>query len=218
MKITPEALAARKSAKKKILLATAYSCREANFLDRAGRVDGLLVADAVGLVDLGYGNPLAVTLEEMLHHTKAVSRAKTRALVIADMPYLTYEFSPTEAARNAGRLLKEGGAGAVRVKGGLKILSSIEEILRTKVPVVAHLSYKKAAERQTPAEAKRLSEAGCFAVVLEDFPAPLVKEITRGVTAVTIATSSALHADGRLVFTEELINKKLKSLYQTLFL
>ena len=164
----------------------------------------------------------AITLEEILHHTKAAARARPRAMVVADMPYLTYEVSPMDAARNAGRLLKEGSSDAVKVRGGQAILRSIEEIVRAKVPVMGHLDYSLAAigagkdklasrdrHEKINQEAKKLQETGCFALIVEGMPKDLVRSLARSMSIPVIGLKSGPFGDGQVIFTEELIVARL---------
>src|SRR5687768_14864263 len=122
----------------KIVMLTAYDATMARLLERAG-VDLLLVGDSVGMVVLGYDTTLPVTLEEMLHHTRAVTRGAERALVVADMPFMTYQVNPDEAVRNAGRLIKEGGAAAVKIEGGRPMLEVVRRLVDIGIPVMGHL-------------------------------------------------------------------------------
>ncbi|MBI4669507.1 MAG: 3-methyl-2-oxobutanoate hydroxymethyltransferase [Elusimicrobia bacterium] len=228
IKITPEKLIAKKAKRKTIFMTTAYSYSMAKLLDSTRLADCLLVADAVGVDQLGYSNALAVTLDEMLHHVKAVSHAKSRAIVVAEMPYLTYEVLPSDAAKNAGRLHKEGSADAVMVRGGEIILPSVKEILQANVPVMACLDFKSLARQfgkkaavgdsrmlklnEARRAAKSLEEAGCFALVLENMPAALAREITGESLIPTIGLKSGPYCDGQLVFTEDLLGKRFPGL------
>lgn len=196
----------KKSSKEKISVFTVYSYGLARIMNAAGFVDAMLVADhSVGTLALGYPSALPVTLEEMLHHTRAVARAKAGALVIADMPYLTYEISPMEAARNAGRLMKEGSARAVRVKGGSpSVIKSAREIVQAGVAVMGHLRWAESRERSQE-QARALQEAGCFAVVLEGMPARSAGAITGDLSIATIGAGSGPSCDGELICTEEIL-------------
>ncbi len=137
-KVTTSSLQDMKRKGRRITVLTCYTYPMAKLLNEAG-VDVLLVGDSLGMVVLGYENTLSVTVDEMLHHVKAVKRGNSRALLVADMPYLSYELDPKDAARNAGRMVKEGGAEAVKVEGGLEISQMIKEIVRVNVPVMGHL-------------------------------------------------------------------------------
>lgn len=204
----------------KIAMLTAYDFPTARMAEEAG-VDVILVGDSVGMTKLGYESTLPVSMDEMLHHTKAVKRGMSRALLVADMPYLSYEVDLKEAVRNAGRLLKEGGAHAVKVEGGMEVASTIKELLKINVPVFGHLGltpqavnrlggYKvqgrspEAAEKILT-EARILEGAGCAAVVLECVPAELAKEITKRLQIPTIGIGAGPHCDGQVLVSDDML-------------
>ena len=204
----------------KIAMLTAYDYPTARLAEEAG-VDVVLVGDSVGMTKLGYESTLPVTIDEMLHHTKAVKRGLSRALLVADMPYLSYEIDLKEAVRNAGRLLKEGGAHAVKVEGGMEVASTIKEFLKINVPVFGHLGltpqavnrlggYKvqgrspEAAEKILT-EARILEGAGCCAVVLECVPADLAQEITKRLQIPTIGIGAGPHCDGQVLVSDDML-------------
>ncbi|MEK7234740.1 MAG: 3-methyl-2-oxobutanoate hydroxymethyltransferase [Elusimicrobiota bacterium] len=204
----------------KIAALTAYDFPTARLAEEAG-VDVILVGDSVAMTKLGYENTLPVTIDEMVHHTKAVKRGISRALLVADMPYLSYEVDLKEAVRNAGRLLKEGGAHAVKVEGGIEVASTIKEFLKINVPVFGHLGltpqavnrlggYKvqgrspEAAEKILT-EARILEGAGCCAVVLECVPADLAKEITKRLQIPTIGIGAGPHCDGQVLVSDDML-------------
>lgn len=204
----------------KITMLTAYDFPTARLAEEAG-VDVILVGDSVGMTKLGYESTLPVTIDEMVHHTKAVKRGMSRALLVADMPYLSYEIDLKEAVRNAGRLLKEGGAHAVKVEGGMEVASTIKEFLKINVPVFGHLGltpqavnrlggYKvqgrspEAAEKILT-EARILEGAGCCAVVLECVPADLAQEITKRLQIPTIGIGAGPHCDGQVLVSDDLL-------------
>jgi len=204
----------------KIAMLTAYDYPTARLAEEAG-VDVILVGDSVGMTKLGYESTLPVTIDEMVHHTKAVKRGTTRALLVADMPYLSYEVDLKEAVRNAGRLLKEGGAHAVKVEGGMEVASTIKEFLKINVPVFGHLGltpqavnrlggYKvqgrspEAAEKILT-EARILEGAGCCAVVLECVPADLAKEITKRLQIPTIGIGAGANCDGQVLVSDDML-------------
>ncbi|MDP3541528.1 MAG: 3-methyl-2-oxobutanoate hydroxymethyltransferase [Elusimicrobiota bacterium] len=204
----------------KIAMLTAYDFPTARLAEEAG-VDVLLIGDSVGMTKLGYESTLPVTIDEMVHHVKAVKRGSSRALLVADMPYLSYEIDPKEAVRNAGRLLKEGGAHAVKVEGGMEVASTIKEFLKINVPVFGHLGltpqavnrlggYKvqgrspEAAEKILT-EARILEGAGCAAVVLECVPADLAKEITKRLQIPTIGIGAGPHCDGQVLVSDDML-------------
>ena len=204
----------------KIAMLTAYDFPTARLAEEAG-VDVVLVGDSVGMTKLGYESTLPVTIDEMVHHTKAVKRGLSRALLVADMPYLSYEVDVKEAVRNAGRLLKEGGAHAVKVEGGMEVASTIKEFLKINVPVFGHLGltpqavnrlggYKVQGRSPESAEkilteARILEGAGCCAVVLECVPADLAKEITKRLQIPTIGIGAGPHCDGQVLVSDDML-------------
>jgi len=204
----------------KIAMMTAYDFPTARISEEAG-VDVVLVGDSVGMTKLGYESTLPVTVEEMLHHVKAVKRGLGRALLIADMPYLSYEIDPREAVRHAGRFLKEGGAHAVKLEGGMEVAPTVKELLKVNVPVVGHLGltpqavnrlggYKVQGRRPEDAEriltdARVLEASGCCAVVLECVPAELAKEITKRLQIPTIGIGAGPHCDGQVLVSDDLL-------------
>jgi 3-methyl-2-oxobutanoate hydroxymethyltransferase len=204
----------------KIAMLTAYDATMARLLDRAG-VDVLLVGDTVGVVVLGYDNTLPVTLDEMLHHTRAVVRGTQRALVVADMPFLTYQVSAAEAVRNAGRLLKDGGASAVKLEGGRPVLEVVKRLVDVGIPVMAHLGLLPQSLNQVgrfvrqatrPEEADKLladavalEEAGAFALVLESIPSDLAKATTAQVGIATIGIGAGPDCDGQVLVSHDML-------------
>jgi 3-methyl-2-oxobutanoate hydroxymethyltransferase len=213
---SPVAVPAIVSAKgrEKIAMLTAYDAWSAKLLDAAG-VDVLLVGDSVEMTVYGRPNTLSASMDSMVRHTKAVSAAVKRALVVGDMPFLSYQTDPREAVANAGRFLAEGGCSAVKVEGGRRILPAVEAILAADIPVMGHVgltpqSYRKfggfkvqgksaeaAAEIRSDAEA--LADAGCFALVLECVPEGLAAEITRSVAIPTIGIGAGAGCDGQVL-------------------
>lgn len=203
----------------KIAAVTAYDAPTAALVNEAG-ADVVLVGDSVGMVKLGYESTLPVTLEEMLHHVKAVKRGNSRALLVADMPYLSYELDAKEALRNAGRLVKEGGAQAVKLEGGLEVAPVVKELLKINVPVMGHVGltpqavnrlggFKVQGRKPQDAErilteAKVLEGAGIFALVLECVPAALAREITRKLAIPTIGIGAGAHCDGQVLVSDDL--------------
>jgi 3-methyl-2-oxobutanoate hydroxymethyltransferase len=204
----------------KIVMLTAYDATMARLLERAG-VDLLLVGDSVGMVVLGYDTTLPVTLEEMLHHTRAVSRGAERALVVADMPFLTYQVNPDEAVRNAGRLVKEGGAAAVKIEGGRPMLDVVRRLVDVGIPVMGHLGllpqsihkvggYVRQATRPAEAEALladalALEEAGAFAVVLEAVPSAVARTVTSRIGIPTIGIGAGPDCDGQVLVSHDVL-------------
>lgn len=217
-RITTRRLIDMKAAGTPIACLTAYDAISASILDSSG-VDVLLVGDSVGNVVQGHDTTIPVTLEQMIYHTQAVVRAVTRALVVTDMPFMSYQVSPQEAFRNAGRLMKEAGSGAVKLEGGQRVLESVRLMTENGIPVMGHLgltpqsihqfgSYKE--RGATPEEAEimkrdavALQEAGAFAVVLEKIPSSLASEITSLLTIPTIGIGAGPNCDGQiLVWTD----------------
>jgi 3-methyl-2-oxobutanoate hydroxymethyltransferase len=198
----------------KIAVLTAYDATMARLLDRAG-VDVLLVGDTVGMVVLGYDTTLPVTLDAMVHHTAAVARGASRALVVADMPFLTFQVSVTEAVRNAGRLIQEGGAAAVKIEGGAAVLDVARRLVEIGIPVMGHLGllpqsvhqlggYRKQARLEHDAErlladARALEQAGVFSIVLESIPAEVARTVSEAIAIPTIGIGAGPHCDGQVL-------------------
>jgi 3-methyl-2-oxobutanoate hydroxymethyltransferase len=217
-RVTTRRLIEMKAAGKPIACLTAYDAVSATILDSSG-VEVLLVGDSVGNVIQGHDTTIPVTLEHMIYHTQAVVRAVSRALVVTDMPFMTYQISPQEAFRNAGRLMKEAGSGAVKLEGGQRVVESVRLMTENGIPVMGHLgltpqsihqfgSYKE--RGSTPEEAETikrdalaLQDAGAFAIVLEKVPAGLAKEVTESLHIPTIGIGAGPSCDGQiLVWTD----------------
>ena len=204
----------RKKRGEKIPMLTAYDATMARLLERAG-IDVLLVGDSLGMVVLGHETTIPVTLEEVLHHTRAVTRGVRRALVVADMPFLTYQTGVPEAVRNAGRLIQEGGAAAVKIEGGRPVLDVVERLVEVGIPVMGHLGLtpqavhqlggfrvQAEAERegaQLLADARDLETAGAFALVLESIPAELAARVTDALSIPTIGIGAGPDCDGQVL-------------------
>ena len=204
----------------KITVLTAYDYPLARLMDLAG-IDVILVGDSVGTVVAGYDNTLPVTLEEMLYHTRAVVRGTSSALVVTDMPFLSYQVDLAEARRNAGRLIKEGGAQAVKLEGGENIAATIRAIVDMDIPVVGHIGLTPQSihrmggfrvqgkedlqARQLLADARAVEQAGAFALVLEGIPAPLAREITETVAIPTIGIGAGVHCDGQVLVIHDIL-------------
>ncbi len=219
-KITTAYLREMKKEKKKIIILTAYDYQMAKLLDEVG-VDILLVGDSLGMVILGYETTLSVTMDEMLHHTKAVSKGTKRAMVVGDMPFMSYQISVGEALKNAGRFLQEGGAHAVKLEGGEEIALTVEKIVKAGIPVMGHLGltpqsvhqiggYKVRGREEAQAkkliqDAKILDEIGVFSIVLECVPAELAKEITQVVSVPTIGIGAGRYCDGQVLVTQDML-------------
>jgi 3-methyl-2-oxobutanoate hydroxymethyltransferase len=210
----------RKRRGEKFAVLTAYDATMARLLERAG-VDVLLVGDSVATAMLGYETTLPVTLDVMIHHTAAVVRGTERALVIADMPFLTYQITPSEAVRNAGRLLKDAGAAAVKVEGGRSVTEVVQRLVDVGIPVMGHLGVlpqsvnQQSGYRQrggTPEEAERiwndalaLQEAGAFSVVLEAIPSALAGRITAALEIPTVGIGAGVDCDGQVLVSSDLL-------------
>jgi 3-methyl-2-oxobutanoate hydroxymethyltransferase len=219
-KVTTVTFSEMKERGERIVMLAAYDYPTARIIDEAG-IDAILVGDSVSNVILGYEDTLAVTMEEMLHHTKAVTRAVKRAMVVGDMPFLSYQASVEDAVRNAGRFLKEGGAEAVKVEGGRGVLDKVEAIIQAGVPVMGHLGLtpqwvrqlggfkvqgrSQAAARVIVEDAQKLREAGVFSVVLECVPWQLAKLITERVDVPTISCGAGPYCDGQVLVLHDLL-------------
>lgn len=204
----------------KIVMLTAYDATIARLLDHAG-VDALLVGDSLGMVALGYTSTLPVTLDMMVHHTSAVSRGVEHALVIADMPFLSYQVTVEEAVRNAGRLIQEAGAAAVKIEGGRPMLDVIRRLVDIGIPVMGHLGLlpqsvhqlggygRRATEPREAdallADAVALEEAGAFAIVLESIPAALAAAVTTRVGVPTIGIGAGPDCDGQVLVSSDML-------------
>ncbi len=199
---------------------TAYDYPTARAVDQAG-VDSILVGDSLGMVVLGYENTLSVTLQDMIHHAKAVMRGARKAFVVADMPFMTYEINRDESIRNAGRLVQEAGVQAVKVEGGREIINVVEGIVSTGIPVMGHLGLTpqsihqfggfkvqakdEAAARKLLEDALALEEAGAFAVVLEGIPQQLARLVTERLGIPTIGIGAGPDCDGQVLVTHDLL-------------
>ena len=206
-------LKAMKKRGEKIAMITAYDCPSARLVEQAG-VPLILVGDSLGMVVLGYDSTVPVTMEEMLHHVKAVVRGTRHAHVVADMPFMSYQVSAEEALRNAGRMLKEGGAQSVKLEGGVRVAETVRRLVESGIPVMGHLGLTPQSVNQlggykvqgkTPAAAVRLvndavtlEQAGAYAIVLEAIPAQLAKVISERVSVPTIGIGAGPHCDGQV--------------------
>jgi 3-methyl-2-oxobutanoate hydroxymethyltransferase len=203
-----------------VALLTAYDHPMAVLADEAG-AEIILVGDSVGTVLLGYDSTLPVTIDDMLHHTKAVTRAKTSAMVVADMPFMSYQVSVEQAVENAGRLIQEAGADAVKLEGGERIAPAIRRIVEIGIPVMGHLGltpqsvlamggYRvqargEADQERLMREAKALEEAGCFAIVLESIPARLGASVSAALRIPTIGIGAGVDCDGQVLVSQDLL-------------
>ncbi len=203
-----------------ITVVTAYDHPSARLADAAG-IDAILVGDSVGTVVLGYESTLPVTMADMLHHTRAVVRARPRALVIGDMPFMSYQVSDDQAVENAGRLVQEGGADAIKLEGGKRVAGAVRRIVAAGIPVMGHLGltpqsvlafggYKvqargEAGQEQLIDDARALEAAGCFAIVLEGIPAKLGAQVSRELTIPTIGIGAGVQCDGQVLVLHDLL-------------
>jgi len=219
-KITVPEIKKMKQRGEKITVLTAYDYSFARILDGAG-IDILLVGDSLGSVIQGQGSTLPVTLEEMIYHTKAVVRGRKRALVVADMPFLSFQVSLEEAKRNAGRFLQEAGAEAVKLEGGVQQPETIEAIVRMGIPVMGHVGltpqsvhrfggYKVQGKEKEERgailqDALAVEEGGAFSVVLEGIPLDLAQEITRRLSIPTIGIGAGIHCDGQVLVVHDML-------------
>jgi 3-methyl-2-oxobutanoate hydroxymethyltransferase len=219
-KVTVPDLARKKSRGEKIVMVTAYDHPFARLVDQSG-ADITLVGDSLGNNELGFETTLPVTMEIMLHHVRAVRRGTERALLLADMPFLSYQISPEEAVRNAGRLLQEGGAEAVKLEGGVPIAPTIRRIVDTGIPVMGHLGYTpqsihqigtriqgkdEASARRLQEDALAVQEAGAFALVLELVPHALAAQITASLDIPTIGIGAGPDCDGQVLVINDLLD------------
>jgi len=210
----------KKKEGKKITMLTAYDYPFAQIVDEAG-IDAILVGDSLGMVVQGLENTLPVTMDEMIYHTKMVTRAVKNAMVIGDMPFMSYQASIQEAVKNAGRFLKEAGASAIKMEGGAEVAEHIKAMTKSDIPVMAHIGltpqsihrmggYK--VQGKTEESAKRLLEeahtvedAGAFSLLLEAIPINLAKKITQELLIPTIGIGAGPHCDGQVLVLHDVI-------------
>lgn len=219
-KITTKVIAAMKKEGIRIACLTAYDFITARLLDEAG-VDIVLVGDSLGNVFQGYETTIPVTLDEMIYHAKTVVRAVERAMVIVDMPFMSYQANDEEGFRNAGRVMKETGAGGVKFEGGERIANLVHMTARAGIPVVGHLGLTPQSihqfggylprgtapgeARQLLKDAKILEEAGAFGIVLEKIPASLAAKVTKSLKIPTISIGAGRHCDGQVLVTADML-------------
>lgn len=218
-KVTVQTLQDMKRHRRKIVALTSYDFNTTHLLNEAG-VDVVLVGDSLGMVKLGYASTLPVTVEDMAYHTKIVARGNSRALLVTDMPYLSYQASASEAIRNSGRMLKSG-AEAVKIEGGREMVSIIRALRGAGIPVMGHIGMtpqsvhlfggykvqgkKRAQWTKILADARALEKAGAFAIVLECIPASLGRQISRAVKIPTIGIGAGLDCDGQILVVDDLL-------------
>ena len=219
-KFTTTSFLESKTSGEKITVLTAYDYQMAKLLDQSG-TDCILVGDSLGMVVLGYENTLEVTMEDMIHHTKAVNRATNRAFVVADMPFMSYQVSIEDAIKNAGRLVKEGKATGVKLEGGSEIIEKIKAITDAKIPVMGHIGltpqsvnlfggFKVQGKSEEKAkeiinDAILLEKAGVFAIVLEGIPEKLAKLITEKLNIPTIGIGAGDDCDGQVLVVNDML-------------
>jgi len=219
-KVTTLALRSKKAAGEPISMLTAYDYPTALALDQAG-IDAILVGDSLGMVVLGYENTLPVTMEDMLHHCKAVARGARHALLVGDMPFMSFQVSIPEAVRNAGRFLQEGGMDAVKIEGGRERLEAVQAITGAGIPVMGHLGlvpqsvnqlggFRPQARQASEArllieDAMLLEQAGCFSIVLESIPARLAERVSAQLKIPTIGIGAGPGCDGQVLVTYDLL-------------
>lgn len=219
-RITTAAIREKKSTGEVITMLTAYDAAFARLLDEAG-IDMLLVGDSLGNTMLGYDSTLPVTMEEILHHTRAVCRGASHALIVADMPFMSYQISVEDALRNAGRILKETSAQAVKLEGGKEVTAAVKAMTAAGIPVVGHLGLTPqsvhqlggfkvqgkdvAAAQQLIDDARGLEAAGAFAVVLECVPAPLAAKVTQALSIPTIGIGAGNGCDGQVLVIHDVL-------------
>ncbi len=220
MKTTVNTFKNAKEKKDKITMLTAYDYSTAKLVDESG-VESILVGDSLGMVCLGYEDTLSVTMEDMIHHSAAVARGAKNAMVITDMPFMSYQASVYDAVVNAGRLMKEGRAQAVKLEGGLEVCPQIEAIVKASIPVCAHIGLtpqsvnafggfkvqgkEEAAAKRLLEEAKAVEAAGAFAVVLECVPEKLATFITEQIGIPTIGIGAGAGCDGQVLVYQDML-------------
>ena len=219
-KITAPAIVEMKRRGEVIAVVTAYDFPTARLADQAG-VEILLVGDSVGTVLLGYDSTLPVTMADMLHHTAAVARAKPSAMVVGDMPFMSYQVSDEQALANAGRFVQEAGANAIKLEGGERVAGAVRRIVSAGIPVMGHLGLTpqsvlafggfkvqargEAEQEQLLREARLLEAAGCFAIVLEGIPARLGAQVSRELQIPTIGIGAGAQCDGQVLVTHDML-------------
>ena len=220
MKKTVATFLEARAEKRKLVMLTAYDYSMARLADSCG-IDGILVGDSLGMVCLGYKDTLSVTVEDMVHHTAAVSRGAKEALLISDMPFMSYHASLYDAVKNAGRLVQEGHAEAVKLEGGASVARQVRAIVKAQIPVMGHIGLtpqsvnvfggfkvqgrRLDAARRLIDDAKRLEDAGAFAITLECIPAALSEKITEAVSIPTIGIGAGPKCDGQVLVYHDML-------------
>ncbi len=220
MKNTAITFRETKAKGEKITMLTAYDYSMAKIIDSSG-INGILVGDSVGMVCLGYEDTISVTMEDMIHHTRAVARGTENALVVADMPFMSYQTSVYDAVFNAGRLMKEGRAQCVKLEGGVDMCDRIEAITKASIPVMAHIGLtpqsvnslggfkvqgkSEEAAKELIEAAKAVEKAGAFSVVLECVPAKLSEIISKEISIPTIGIGAGASCDGQILVYQDML-------------
>ena len=220
MRNTVQSFLQAKMDKRRLALLTAYDYGIARLVDASG-IDGILVGDSVGMVSLGYETTLPVTMEEMIHHCRAVSRGVRSALLVADMPFMSYQVSVQEAVHNAGRLIKEGNAHAVKLEGGEEVAEQVRAIVNASIPVMGHIGMTpqsvnifggfkvqgkgEESARKIMRDAKAVEEAGAFSVVMECMPARLATLVTESLSIPTIGIGAGAGCDGQVLVWQDML-------------
>jgi len=221
---TAPSITARKNTGEKIVALTAYDYSFARILDTTA-IDILLVGDSLGMVCLGYENTLPVTMEDMIAHTRSVKRGNTQALLVSNLPFMSYQISVEQAVSNAGRLMQEGLADAVKLEGGTSEAEKVSAIVRAGIPVMGHIGLTPqsvhqmggysvqgkhySAARKIKEDAKALQKAGAFSIVLEGIPGALAEEITKEIKIPTIGIGAGPHCDGQILVLHDLLGMNL---------
>lgn len=227
-KVTTQTVVKMKEQGEKISMLTAYDFTMARIIDQAG-IDVILIGDSASNVMAGYDTTVPMTMDHMIYHASCVVRGVERALIIADLPFMSYQVTTKEALNNAGRMMKEAGVHGVKLEGGSKsVINTIEKIVDAGIPVMGHLgltpqsiykfgTYKVRATESSEAEellenAKRLEQAGCFTVVLEKIPAKLAKKVSTELSIPTIGIGAGAHCDGQVLVSHDMLglNKEFK--------
>ncbi|WP_419742836.1 3-methyl-2-oxobutanoate hydroxymethyltransferase [Paraclostridium dentum] len=220
MKNTVVTFKEAKESNEKLTMLTAYDYSTAKLIDSCG-INGILVGDSLGMVCLGYEDTLSVTMDDMIHHTKAVSRGCTNTLIVADMPFMSYQTSTYDAVVNAGRLIKEGRAHAVKLEGGVEVFNQIQSIVNSSIPVMGHIGLTpqsvnafggfkvqgrdELAAKKLIEDALAVEDAGAFAVVLEGVPSKLASLITKKLNIPTIGIGAGASCDGQVLVYQDML-------------
>ena len=219
-KITTHTIKSKKQKGEKITMSTAYDYPTAKIIDESG-IDMILVGDSLGNVMLGYDTTIKVTMEDMIHHTKAVSRATKNALVVADMPFLSYHTGISDAIKNAGRLMQEADADCVKLEGGIEVVDTVKAFVQAGIPVMGHLGLTPQSvnvfggffiqgktdpqKEKILQDAIALFDAGVFSIVLECVPKDLAKTVTERLPIPTIGIGAGMHCDGQVLVIHDMI-------------